>query len=184
MLIRHGEKPAQQPPPYGVDPTGQTDPHALSVVGWQRAGALVDFFSYPRGTIQQPTYLYSPPEEGGDEGGRPYETINPLSAKLGLTQNTSFSVGQETQLVPDVMTRGGAVVLIAWEHHHIPLIANAILQSTSQSPQQWPGDRFDVVWVFTPAQSGWSFSQVPELVLAGDSSSVIPMQQSAPAGGG
>ncbi|MBV9327137.1 MAG: hypothetical protein JO352_25565 [Chloroflexi bacterium] len=104
MVIRHGEKPAQQPPPYGVDPNGQTDPHALSVVGWQRAGALVDFFSFPRETIQQPTYLYSPPDEGGDEGGRPYETINPLSAKLGLTQNTTFSVGQQTQLVPDMMT--------------------------------------------------------------------------------
>ena len=42
------------------------------------------------------------------------------------------------------------VVLIAWHHEKIPAIANLILQNQS-APQKWPGDRFDVVWIFTRA---------------------------------
>ncbi len=42
-----------------------------------------------------------------------------------------------------------------------------------QTPQTWPDDRFDIVWVFERADGGWSFTQVPQLLLAGDSVDVI-----------
>ena len=66
------------------------------------------------------------------------------------------------------------VVLIGWEHKHIPLIANAILGNAT-APQQWPGERFDMVWVFDfDAGNGtWRFSQVPELLMPGDSAEPI-----------
>ena len=188
MVIRHGEKQPKDPPPSGVDLNGKVDSHSLIVVGWQRAGALVRYFSSPQGDIQQPTYVISPPPDSGasrassddgDQSGRPFETIDPLCMKLGLTHHTQYKVGQETQLVNHVLTRDGRVVLIAWEHKHIIDIANTILASTTQSPQSWPDDRFDVVWIFTPGQSGWTFSQIPELLLAGDSPSVIPMTGAA-----
>jgi hypothetical protein len=182
MVIRHAEKPVTDPPTSGVDISGNTDSHSLIVVGWQRAGALVRYFSAPESNVQQPTYLISPPPETDasnadtDEGGRPFETIDPLCQKLGLTHNTPCKVGKEKQLVDDVLALDGEVVLIAWEHKHIIDIANLILGSTSLSPQKWPSERFDVVWVFTPDPSGsWVFSQIPELLLAGDSPSVIPM---------
>ena len=35
-------------------------------------------------------------------------------------------------------------------------------------PQEWPDDRFDVVWTFTRDGTGWRFAQVPQLLLAGD----------------
>ena len=66
------------------------------------------------------------------------------------------------------------VVLIAWHHEKIPAIANLILQNQS-APQKWPGDRFDVVWIFTRAAANapWTFSQAPQLLLSGDSPNVI-----------
>lgn len=41
-------------------------------------------------------------------------------------------------------------------------------------PKMWPEDRFDVVWVFTRRKDhSWTFTQVPQLLLAGDGRSVI-----------
>ena len=41
-------------------------------------------------------------------------------------------------------------------------------------PTKWPHDRFDIVWVFTRQHDGtWKFTQVPQLLLAGDKRSVI-----------
>jgi hypothetical protein len=66
------------------------------------------------------------------------------------------------------------VMLIAWHHEAIPAIANLILQNQS-APQKWSGDRFDVVWIFTrdTPTVPWKFAQAPQLLLAGDSPSVI-----------
>jgi hypothetical protein len=41
-------------------------------------------------------------------------------------------------------------------------------------PSAWPDDRFDVVWVFEHVvQDSYRFTQVPQLVLDGDSSQPI-----------
>ena len=181
-VIRHAEKPPDKPPPpakppEGVDLDGTQDKHSLIVLGWQRAGALVNFFATPQTGIVRPTYVYAEAPPGGDTAtGRPLQTITPLAEKLSVTPNINFELGSEqTKLVPDVLQRDGQVVLIAWEHDHIPLIANAILGNTTTAPQRWPGNRFDVVWTFTPtAGGGWEFGQIAELLLAGDLASVIP----------
>jgi hypothetical protein len=36
-----------------------------------------------------------------------------------------------------------------------------------------PDDRFDVVWLFDRTDTGWSFSQLPQLLLSGDSANPI-----------
>ena len=45
-IIRHGEKPADQPPapPFGVDYEGDQDAHSLLPRGWQRSGGLAVLF--------------------------------------------------------------------------------------------------------------------------------------------
>jgi broad specificity phosphatase PhoE len=171
MLIRHGEKPPPEgPPPAGVHEDGTQHDQSLIVRGWQRAGALVGFFTHPWDpAIETPAWIYSPPRKHDDgDHGRPYETATPLAARLNLAPDTSFSLEQEEPLVGDVRTRAG-VVLIAWEHKRIPRIANALLGDTTTAPQQWPGDRFDLVWLFDLQPDGrYRFGQRPQLLLHGD----------------
>ena len=65
-------------------------------------------------------------------------------------------------------------MLIAWQHEAIPSIANLILGESATCPQKWPGARFDLVWIFDRSHSSkWSFAQVPQRLLAGDSDKAI-----------
>ena len=69
----------------------------------------------------------------------------------------------------------GGTALISWQHEDIPCIANVILGNQTTVPQKWPGIRFDVVWVFDldASSSSYSFNQVPQRLLAGDSADPI-----------
>jgi hypothetical protein len=176
MIIRHAEKPVS-PPPFGVNEDGTQSQHALTTLGWQRAGALIAFFAAPTvAAIAVPRTLYAsavvsegPPQPSSvDDFGksrRPIETISPLSRLLGITPDQTFAVGDEDRLARRVALTDG-VVLIAWEHQHIPLIAKHFSRA---SPDVWPGDRFDVVWVLDRATDGsYGFIQVPQLLLAED----------------
>ncbi len=173
-IIRHGEKPPPIPPPHGIDETGTQHAHSLIVRGWQRAGALVNFFCVPLNpTMRCPTRLYSPPRHGLDgDHGRPNETILALAEKLNLAIDTTYVLDEEQALVTRVLSAAG-VVLISWEHKRIPKIANAILGR--EIAPEWPGDRFDLVWVFDlQPDGGYTFRQVPQLLLSGDRTDVIP----------
>ncbi len=175
LLIRHAEKPSPLGPASGVTEDGRLDPHALVPRGWQRAGALAHLFSTAQGDVARPVHLFAPPAAGetGDHG-RPYQTITPLSAKLGLAIDAAHALDAEGELVTAVLQRDG-VVLIAWEHKRIPRIANAILGDATTAPQQWPDERFDLIWVFErdPANGRYRFRQRPQLVLGGDSPELI-----------
>ena len=52
---------------------------------------------------------------GNELSQRPYETVIPLAARLGLTLDTKFALGQESELAATVVGQTG-VVLVAWEH--------------------------------------------------------------------
>ena len=44
--------------------------------------------------------------------------------------------------------------------------------------QRWPGHVYDLVWVFDLQTSGsWSFTQVPQLVMPGDSETPINLDE-------
>jgi hypothetical protein len=174
MLIRHAEKPDDKD--GGVDQKGNPDKHDLIVRGWQRAGALVQFFANPRdpnGPIKPPATIFATEPSSQTASKRPLHTVTPLAKLLGIGINSAISEGAEQDLVDQAVASTG-VVLIAWHHEAIPKIANLILQNNT-APQKWPGDRFDVVWIFTRAAANapWTFSQAPQLLLSGDSSTVI-----------
>jgi hypothetical protein len=186
MLIRHAEKP--QGGTQGVDAAGNDGQEFLTVQGWQRAGALARFFVPVKPQLQHPSI--EPPQflfaagpvskkqkkaGNGSKSCRPEQTITPLSQLLGsaVPLNLNFVKGQEPEVAAAAMACSG-VVLIAWQHEDIPAIAAAILGKTGIVTPTWPGNRFDVVWVFDLRPTGgYSFSQVPQMLLAGDLPSVI-----------
>jgi hypothetical protein len=170
MIIRHAEKP-ENPGPSGVQEDGTTDKHSLIVRGWQRAGALTTFFAKPvRAGIATPATLFAAATSGdptipADEAKslRPQETILTLGRKLGLTPNVTIAVGQEATLIPTLRACTG-IVLVAWEHKHIPIIAAGFVPN----PPAW-GDRFDAVWVLDHQANGtYQFSIVNQDLLDGD----------------
>jgi hypothetical protein len=181
MLIRHAEKPvpAVKKPPApaynGIDIFGEADKNSLIPQGWQRAGALNSLFSASFGPLPVPQFLFAPNKFGNGTSKRPYETITPLSQKLGLTinaaQDPKAPATYSKEKYPKMLKAATAcdgVVLICWEHGEIPSLANRLLGS--KSAPKWPADRFDIVWVFdlAPAGTGYTLNQVPQLLLATD----------------
>ncbi|HKR02688.1 MAG TPA: hypothetical protein VJT09_18560 [Pyrinomonadaceae bacterium] len=184
MIIRHAEKPAQPPPPNGVDIDGCQNKDSLIPQGWQRAGALATLFAPSRGPLQDPNlatpkYIYATKSPDPQEGNRPEQTVTPLAAKLQMKPNFSFKKGKEEKVVESALCCDG-VVLISWPHGRIPTLAGYIPLSPKSQPLpkgKWPGNRFDMVWVFDydtrSRKGGYIFCQVPQLLLAGDSSEPI-----------
>ena len=195
-IIRHGEKPADPPPaapgqspaapgpPFGVDYQGSQDAHSLLPRGWQRSGALAVLFApaggAPQAGLQVPAALLSPSYGGPAQTAvhRTYQTIQGLSERLGIQIASDFAEGEEPQLAASVVSTSSGVVLICWEHRHIPALASSLPTSAGTViPQKWPGDRFDVIWSFTlvpgsaPAQ--YTFGQIPQQLLAGDTDTPI-----------
>jgi hypothetical protein len=186
-IIRHGEKPhhpaAKHPAPHsGVDFQGNQNEHSLLPRGWQRSGALAALFDPAthgplRAGLRIPRTLISPsyghPAKTADH--RTYQTIRGLSDRLGVEITADFTKGQEPQLATAVLTSGPGAVLICWEHSHIPALASTLpLLTGTVIPQSWPEDRYDVIWTFTlTTDATYAFSQVPQLLLAGDSDTVI-----------
>ena len=151
MIIRHAEKPPSIGEPFGVTAAGDQDVESLMIEGWQRAGALACFFAPTRGPLQSadlatPQFLFASESKSGGGSSRPVETITPLASKLGLTPKT-HKKSDIDKVAADAMACGG-IALISWQHEDIPSIANIIVGNRPRSPRQWPGARFDVVWVF------------------------------------
>ena len=171
MVIRHAEKPAPDGSVLGVDQSGSPDQDQLSVAGWQRAGALVQLFSgaLGRSRLERPAHLFAPGATLETPSLRALSTLVPLSASLGLDVNTGFVKGEEAELVNAVVKLRGPV-LVAWEYRAIVRIANLLMQSDAMTPQRWPEDCFDRIWVFLRSGSKWLFSEVPQMLLPGDAS--------------
>jgi hypothetical protein len=190
-VIRHGEKPADPlsptavpSPPFGVDVNGNQSVHSLLPRGWQRSGALTVLFAPAVGPLQAglrtPASLFSPDYGTPDktQGHRTYETIQGLSGRLGVPINSPFAEGEEAALASAVVADYAGVVLICWEHQHIPAIGAALPTAPgTQIPAAWPSDRFDVIWSFTlqpgAAPASYMFSQIPQQLLAGDADTVF-----------
>jgi hypothetical protein len=170
MLIRHAEK-AVFDSPAGVREDGSSDKHSLIVRGWQRAGALVEFFAKPtHPNIAAPATIFASttsddpsisPEEA--KSLRPQETVEPLGRKLDVALNATVAVGNESALIALLRACSGTV-LVAWEHKHIPVIAGGF----TDNPPAW-GDRFDAVWVLDwQADDHYVLTVVNQDLLDGD----------------
>jgi len=179
MVIRHAEKPSDDGTILGVTAAGKDDKHELVVRGWQRSGALARFFA-PRDDkfvdprLAQPRTIFASAVKGDNKSLRPQHTVLELATLLNFKLDLDYTKGEEAALVKASIAADGPV-LIGWEHEAIPDIGNLILGNKTVCPQKWPGDRFDLVWVFdrAGATDAFSFAQVPQLLLAGDSDKPI-----------
>jgi hypothetical protein len=192
-IIRHGEKPHEpasghekhQSKPVGVDYQGTQGAHCLLPRGWQRSGALTALFNPGSGPLRTglrtPDTLLSPSygDPGKTTAHRTYQTIQGLASRLGLMIGTPFEKGYEPQLAASVVSGYSGVVLICWDHDHIPALAKALPAAAGTAiPGKWPGDRFDIIWAFSllpgAAPVQYAFTQVPQELLSGDADTVIP----------
>ncbi len=177
MLIRHAERPSADKSIRGVTQEGVKNKEELTVRGWQRAGALVRFFA-PRDNrfihpaLARPEIMFSCKAGPTAPSLRPQHSLLPLAELLQVEFNRDYYEGQEKELVQKAIA-AQRTVLIAWKHNNMHLIANAILGNKTSAPQYWPLDRFDLVWVFDRRDGAWTFTQVPQLLLAGDRPDVI-----------
>jgi len=186
-IIRHGEKPEEPaprraPPAHsGVDFHGNQNEHSLLPRGWQRSGALAALFDPSRGPLRAglhiPKMLISPSYGDSSKTAqhRTHQTIRGISDRLGIAIAADFAKGHEQQLAAALTKQGPGAVLICWDHAHIPALASALpLVHGTVIPKTWPDDRFDVIWTFTlVANDEYSFGQVPQMVLSGDSDTII-----------
>ena len=177
LIIRHAEKPGESWPGPGLGPDAFPDGKSLVLRGWQRAGSWSALFGAGLGGPDYPApsfiYVADPNATTDLTSPRPFETVIPLAARLGLTPDTTYAVGKEAQLIATVVRQTG-VVLVAWEHTAIPrvilpTIANG--QTLPGMPTKWDGARFDVVLRFdrTSPEAPWSFRQLCPCLLSGDS---------------
>lgn len=187
-IIRHADKQINleiPKPPFGIDIDGNRNYHSLIPKGWQRAGALVSLFDPVTKILQRgletPTFLFSPlfGTLENTKLQRTYQTIVGLSERLNIKINNILPVGQEYDMAKYILNNCQDIVLVSWEHHHIPILAKNIpTVEGTVIPTVWPDNRFDVIWSFTLNYelNQYIFSQVPQQLLVGDNDSVIPIQ--------
>jgi hypothetical protein len=185
-IIRHGEKPDDPAPKHpdahsGVDFRGNQNEHSLLPRGWQRSGALAALFDPSSGPLRTglrvPGMLIAPSYGHAIKTAehRTHQTIRGVSDRLGVEIATEFAKGQEPELAAALLNSGPGIVLVCWEHSHIPVLASALpLVGGTVIPKMWPHKRYDVIWAFTLADDArYAFDQVPQLLLSGDTDTVI-----------
>jgi hypothetical protein len=177
MLIRHAERPSADKSIRGVTLEGIKNKEELTVRGWQRAGALVRFFApldnrFTHPGLARPEILFGCKAGPEAPSLRPQHTLMPLAELLKVEFNCAYFEGEEERLVRAVLRAQARTALISWKHNNMHVIANTILGDTTSAPQSWPFDRFDLVWVFDQLAGRWAFTQIPQLLLAGDRSDV------------
>ncbi len=127
-----------------------------------------------RAGLRTPTTLYSPDygTPSATRGHRTYQTIEGLSDRLGLPINTLCAEHDSADLAKATLADTSEVVLICWEHTHIPAIASALPTTPDTRIPEWPADRFDMIWSFTwqatTSPAAYEFAQVPQRLLVGD----------------
>jgi phosphohistidine phosphatase SixA len=123
LLMRHAEKPA--------DPN---DPH-LSNEGMTRAEKLAVYIPETFGDSQ---WLFA--SAISKHSARPYETLKPLSKKLGIPLDATHADQDYAALAAELLVNqryAGQRVAIAWHHGHLPAFANALGAPKGQYPDPW-----------------------------------------------
>lgn len=169
MFIRHGEKPGEHV--RGVNVHGEEDPHALSVRGWTRAGALAALFGHAPSSVHPgivtPGRVFATKASAKEKSRREVDTARPTAERLGVTLDDSFAHGDERELVAALLA-DERPALVVWHHGNLPaLLAHLPIANAADVPREFPEDRFDLVWVLSGG-APYTFSVVAQDLIQGD----------------
>lgn len=180
IVARHAEKPEPTAGSLGVDRLGRADPHSLTVVGWQRAGALAALMAHAPSVAQpelvRPERVFATKPTSHAKSRRELDTASPAADRLGLEVDASHGHGQVDELAAQILA-DRRPALVVWHHGEIPSLARALGVDPADVPAAWPDGRYDLLWVLThqstPAATGegpahYSLEIVPQRLLAGD----------------
>lgn len=95
LIIRHGEKGTPDGVVRCVDEFGRESEQELSVLGWQRAGALAVLFAGADGSrpgLYEPRHLYAVRPTAEAPSVRTSRTLQPLADVLGLPVSLEFAM--------------------------------------------------------------------------------------------
>jgi hypothetical protein len=187
LIIRHGEKIGD---PKKDDDGGRH----LSVQGSARAAALPSLFAVadPQlscelhhkenefvggyrpiplkgkgGRFIPPNYIFA--TEKSKQSNRPVETVSPLAIALTLPINDGLTDKEPdiTKMVNAILNDyPGKIILVCWHHGKIPDIAKAL---GVKKPPKWDGKVFDRVWQITFPKGKATLTDLPQMLLYGDS---------------
>ena len=171
IIVRHAEKP-EPGVAYGVDHKGHPTGHGLTPRGWSRAGALAARMAYAGAagdTLIRPDRVYATATDPHHESDRPRLTAHGIAKRLDLDMLDHLGRGDEGKLAREIIA-DDAPTLVVWDHGHIPALTREFpLASGVDVPDAWPEDRFDLYWILTPGNAGYTLAIVPQELLAGDS---------------
>lgn len=183
ILIRHAEKPDARTGSQGVDEHGHPDPQALSVRGWQRAGALVRLLApieVDHGVLPRPSTLCAAASSTRHPSRRPELTLRPLASELAVPIDQGCRADEDPAAVAQALLAESGVLLVSWRHDELPSLARALAAAAAPDlvpriPAVWPDDRYDLLWLFDRRSGSWLFHQQPQLLLAGDIADTISL---------
>jgi hypothetical protein len=180
LLMRHAEKPDARAGIGGVDEQGRADPRALSVRGWQRAGALARWLAPADAAAPfgRPAVLRSASTTAVNKSRRPMLTLLPLAQRLGLATVQDDLDSNDPEAAADALAGASGTVVVAWRQDTLPALAAALAARLGADagaiPSAWPEDRFDAVWLFERDATGaWRFRQCLPQLLGGDPATPI-----------
>jgi broad specificity phosphatase PhoE len=148
LLMRHAEKTG--------DPM---DPH-LSQDGYARAAKLADYipatFGIPRFLIATSISTHSV---------RPIETVEPLSAKIGVPVDATYADQDYGALASQLISEpryadAGTLIMICWHHGNIPSMARALRAKPGSYPDPWDAHVFNQILILT-----YSGDDEPEVTM-------------------
>jgi broad specificity phosphatase PhoE len=142
LLMRHAEKTG--------DPM---DPH-LSQDGSTRAAKLADYIP---ATFGVPQFLIA--TSISKHSMRPIETIEPLSAKIGVAVDSTYADQDYGALAIQLLSEpryaeAGTLIVVCWHHGNIPSMARALGAKPGSYPDPWDALIFNQILVLAYSDAG------------------------------
>ncbi|HJW77981.1 MAG TPA: histidine phosphatase family protein, partial [Beijerinckiaceae bacterium] len=138
LVMRHAEKPRSP-----------IDPH-LSEAGRRRAALLADWLPE---TFGRPDILFAAADKLLSR--RPRETLEPLASATGAPLHHDVSDKRSEAFAAELLSDrryDQALVVVSWRHKALPGLARALGAKTSECPDPWPGELYDLVLRFDYAE--------------------------------